>query len=170
MYWLPAELLAQRVHEDKIPYDEWLNQGWLRVTDGNRIDYKEVANWFDEIHAKGLYIYKIGYDSWSAQYLVDDLKRIVGKNGTEAVIQGPKTMSGPMKNLKADLEAKRINYNNSPILKWNLVNAAIQVDRNDNIALVKTSNSRKRIDGVASLIDAYVVYERNYDDYINMVG
>lgn len=171
MYWLPVELLEQRVREDKIPYNEWLDQGWLRVTEGNRIDYKEVALWFEEVQEKtGLYMFKIGYDSWSAQYLVDDLKRVVGKNGVEPVIQGHKTMSGPMKNIKADLEAKRINYNNSPILKWNLVNAAVQVDRNDNIALVKTSHARKRIDGVASLIDAYVVYERYQDDYINMVG
>ena len=169
MYWLPAELLEQRVKEDRIPYDKWLEQGWLRVTDGNRIDYKEVAKWFKEIQDMGLYFYRIGYDSWSAQYLVDDLKNIVG-DGVEPVIQGAKTMSGPMKNLKADLAAKRINYNNSPILKWNLSNAAIQVDRNDNIALVKTSNARKRIDGVASLVDAYVVYERNQESYINLVG
>ena len=45
-----------------------------------------------------------------------------------------------MKRFEADLEAKKINYNNNPILKWNLSNSAISVDRNDNIALVKTSN------------------------------
>ena len=62
-----------------------------------------------------------------------------------------------------------INYNNNPILKWNLSNAAISIDRNDNIALIKTSNQRRRIDGVASLLDAYIVYERNFGDYMNLI-
>ena len=92
-----------------------------------------------------------------------------GKNTTDPVIQGAKTFSGPMKRFAADLESKKINYNNNPILKWNLSNAAIQVDRNDNIALVKTSNSRRRIDGVASLLDAYIVLERHYENYMNFI-
>ena len=74
-----------------------------------------------------------------------------------------------MKRFEADLRAKKINYNNSPILKWNLSNAAIKTDRNDNIALVKTSNSRRRIDGVASLLDSYIVYENNYEEYMNLI-
>ena len=61
-----------------------------------------------------------------------------------------------MKSFASDLKAKKINYNNNSILKWNLANAAIDVDKNDNIQLMKTSNSRRRIDGVASLLDAYI--------------
>ena len=49
-------------------------------------------------------------------------------------------MSAPMKTFAADLEAKRINYNNNPILKWNLSNAAIDADKNNNISLIKTNN------------------------------
>ena len=61
--------------------------------------------------------------------------------------------------------SKLINYNNNPILKWCLTNAAIKTDTNDNIALVKTSNPRRRIDGVASLMDALIVLEDNFDEY-----
>lgn len=170
MYWLPSELLEQRVKEDKIPYDVWLDQGLLRVSEGNKINYKDVVRWFLEVQNElDIYIYKIGYDSWNSQYIVDELQLNFGKESTEAVIQGKKTMSSPMKNFAADLAAKRINYGNNPILKWNLSNAAIDIDKNDNISLIKTSNQRRRIDGVASLLDAYIALERNYEDYANII-
>ena len=170
MYWLPSDLLEQRVKEDKIKYDKWLEQGWLRTSEGNKINYKDVTNWFLEVQNElDIYIYKIGYDSWNSKYIIDELEQNFGKDVTEPVIQGKKTMSSPMKTFAADLESKRINYNNNPILKWNLSNAAIDVDKNNNISLVKTSNSRRRIDGVASLLDAYIALERHYEDYSNMI-
>ena len=74
-----------------------------------------------------------------------------------------------MKRLESDLRSKLINYDNNPILKWCLTNAAIKSDTNDNIALVKTSNPRRRIDGVASLMDAIIVLEDNYDEYMSLI-
>jgi len=170
MYWLPADLLEERSKVDKIPYDLWLDQDLLRVSEGNKINYKDVTDWFLEVQNElDIYIYKIGYDSWNSQYIIDELQQNFGKESTEPVIQGKKTMSSPMKNMAADLAAKKINYNNNPILKWNLSNAAIDVDRNDNIQLCKTSKATRRIDGVASLIDAYICLERNYENYINLI-
>lgn len=170
MYWLPADVLDQRVKEDKIPYDLWLEQGLIRVSEGNKINYKDVVAWFLEIqNGLDIYIYKIGYDSWNSQYIIDELHQNFGKESTEAVIQGKKTMSSPMKNFAADLAAKKINYNNNPILKWNLSNAAIDIDKNNNISLVKTSKQRRRIDGVASLLDAYIVLERNCEGYMSVI-
>jgi phage terminase large subunit-like protein len=167
---LPSDLLEQRVKEDKIPYDLWHEQGLLRLSEGNKINYKDVTNWFLEIQNDlDIYIYKIGYDSWNSQYIIDELQQNFGKESTEPVIQGAKTMSSPMKTFAADLTAKRINYNNNPILKWNLSNAAIAIDKNDNISLIKTSNSRRRIDGVASLLDAVVALERNYENYMSLI-
>lgn len=169
MYWLPEDLLEKRVQEDKIPYSTWLDQDLLRVSEGNKVNYKDVTKWLLEVQNEmDIYIFKIGYDSWSSTYLIDELEQNFGKI-TEPVIQGAKTFSSPMKRFEADLEAKKINYNNNPILKWNLSNAAIKTDRNDNIALVKTSNPRRRIDGVASLLDAFIVYENHYEDYINII-
>ena len=170
MYWLPGDLLEKRVQEDKIPYDTWLEQGYLRVSEGNKVNYKDITKWLLEVQDEmDVYIYKIGYDSWSSTYLVDELQMNFGKDTTDPVIQGAKTFSGPMRRFAADLESKKINYDNNPVLKWNLSNAAVQIDRNDNMALVKTSNSRRRIDGVASLLDAYIVLERHYENYINFI-
>jgi phage terminase large subunit-like protein len=170
MYWLPEELLEKRVQEDKIPYDKWRDMGLLRTVPGNKIHYKHVTEWFLEVQNEyDIYIPWHGYDSWSADYYVEEMKSYFGKDGMEPVIQGKKTLSGPMKRLGRDLEAKRINYNNSPVLKWNLSNVAVDIDKNDNIQPVKTSNQRRRIDGFVSLLNAYVTLERHYEDYINMI-
>lgn len=170
MYWLPEELLEQRTKEDKIPYDLWYEQGLLRVSEGNKVHYRDVVKWFEEMqNEKDIYLFKVGYDGWSATYFVEDMKAQFGSETMESVIQGKKTLSSPMKNLGADLSSKRIVYNNNPILKWNLTNVAVDVDKNDNIQPMKTSNQQKRIDGFASLLDAYVAYERNYENYRNMI-
>ena len=170
MYWLPEELLEQRTREDKIPYDLWYEQGLLRVSEGNKVHYRDVVKWFEEVqNEKDIYLFKVGYDGWSATYFVEDMKARFGSETMESVIQGKKTLSSPMKNLGADLSSKRIVYNNNPILKWNLTNVAVDVDKNDNIQPMKTSNQQKRIDGFASLLDAYVAYERNYENYRNMI-
>lgn len=169
MYWLPGDLLEKRIKEDKIPYDIWLEQGLLRISEGNKVNYKDVTQWLLEVQNEmDVYIYKIGYDSWGSTYFIDELEQNFGKIA-EPVIQGAKTFSNPLKRVAVELESKKINYNNNPIFKWNLSNAAVSVDRNDNIALIKTSNSRRRIDGVASFMDAFIVYERHYNDYINLI-
>lgn len=170
MYWLPEDLLEKRTLEDKIPYDKWRDMGLLRTVPGNKIHYKHVTEWFLEVQNEyDIYLPWHGYDSWSADYYVEEMKSYFGKDGMEPVIQGKKTLSGPMKRLGRDLEAKRINYNNNPILKWCLSNTAVDIDKNDNIQPVKTSNQRRRIDGTVSLLCAYVTLERHYEDYINMI-
>lgn len=170
MYWLPEDLLDKRVSEDRVPYDKWQDLGLLRTTPGNKVHYKFVVDWFKEVqNEKDIYIPWIGYDNWSATYFVEEMKEFFGEQAMEPVIQGKKTLSSPMKSLGADLESKRIIYNNHPILKWNLTNVAIDVDKNDNIQPVKTSNAKKRIDGFASLLDAYVALERHLEDYTNII-
>lgn len=170
MYWLPEDLLEQRVKEDKIPYDIWRDQELLRTTPGNKVHYKYVTEWFKEIQTEyDIYIPYHGYDGWSAEYYVEEMRSYFGKDGMEAIIQGKKTLSGPMKNLGADLKAKKIVYNNNPILKWCISNTAIETDKNLNIQPSKTNNQRRRIDGLASLLNAYVALERHYEDYENLI-
>jgi phage terminase large subunit-like protein len=170
MYWLPEDLLEQRAKEDKIPYDLWHEQGLLRTCEGNSVHAKYVTEWFVEImNEYGIYLPWIGYDSWSAKYWVEEMTNYFGKEAMVPVIQGKKTLSGPMKKLGADLESKLIIYNNNPIDKWCLSNTAIEIDKNLNIQPSKTSNQRRRIDGTAALLNAYVVLQDKYNDYLNMV-
>ena len=71
--------------------------------------------------------------------------------------------------MKADLIDKKINYNDNPITKWNLSNVAIKKDDNENIMITK-EKSRQRIDGVASLMDAYVIYVNKQQEYLNYIS
>lgn len=169
-YWLPEELLEQRVKEDKIPYDKWNERGLLRLSPGNKVHPKEVTKWFLEVREEyGIYIPWIGYDAWSAAYWVEEMKGYFGEEAMIDVHQGKRTLSAPMKDLGADLRSKLIIYNNNPIDKWCLSNTNVDTDKNGNIQPDKGKNKRKRIDGAAALLDAYVVLEQKKNDYLNMI-
>ncbi|MEY8535183.1 terminase TerL endonuclease subunit [Blautia pseudococcoides] len=170
MYWMPEDLVEKRVTEDKVPYDMWIERGYVRTCPGNKISYRDVKAWFVEIQEEyDIYLYLIGYDSWSAVYFVEDMQDYFGKASMVPVIQGKKTLSQPMKALGADLENNLIVYNNNPVDKWCLCNTAVDVDKNDNIQPIKTSNPRRRIDGTATLLDAYVVLQNNMNDYMSLI-
>lgn len=168
MYFIPESLLDKKIQEDKIPYDKWKALGWLRTSEGSRVNYSDVTNWFvEQVEKFELRPLWVGYDSWNAQYWCEEMKTF----GFDmvAVRQGAKTMSTPMKQMKADLMDKKINYNNNPILKWCLSNMSIKSDENENIRPVK-ENQRARIDGAVSLIDAYCVYVERQQEYLGFIG
>lgn len=170
MYWIPEDLLQKRVHEDRVPYDVWQKRGFLRTSPGNSIDYRLIVEWFQEQQMQhDIYLYKVGYDSWSAKYFVQNMQDVFGETVMQPVIQGKKTLSGPMKSLAADLEAKAINYGNNPVLKWCMANVCIDIDRNGNIQPTKGISPKHRIDGFASLLDAYVVYCSEKEAYENLI-
>ena len=170
MYWLPSDRLEQKIIQDKVPYDEWLKQGLLRLSEGNKINYKDVTLWLKEVRDNdGIYITKLGYDRYSATYLIDEIEQNLGKI-TVPIAQGAKTFNIPMRNFSADLEKGLINYNSNPITLWNLANASVTIDTNENMYLCKTHDDTKRIDGVASLLDSYVVYLDEYNNYMAMVN
>lgn len=164
MYWLPSANFEQRVHDEKIPYDKWLEAGMLRLCEGNTINYSDVTAWFLEmVNTYEITPAWIYYDSYSAKYWVQEME----DNGFNMVrcIQGAKTLSLPMQMLGADLQAKKINYNNSSLLKWCMTNTGIQEDRNGNIVPIKAQNPKHRIDGLASLLDAYVGLYEHFNEY-----
>ena len=168
MYWIPTNALEKKVIDDKIPYDKWLKNGWLRLSGDSKIDYHDITQWFlEEVRDNELRPLWIGYDSWNAQFWCDEMKS-EGFDMVE-VRQGFKTESAPLKQLRADLMDKKINYNNNPITKWNLSNAAVKKDDNDNIMLSK-EKSRQRIDGAASLMDAYVIFVNKQQEYLNYIN
>ena len=170
MYWIPEDLVEQRVKEDKIPYDLWIEQGWMRTCPGNKIHYKYVVEWFKEMQLeKDIYLFKDGYDAWSATYFVEEMNDTFGRSVMEPVAQGKKTLSSPMKSLGADLKAKRIIYNNNPVLKWCICNTSVDIDKNNNIQPCKGTSPTRRIDGLAGLLDAYVMLENHLEEYLSLI-
>ncbi len=165
MCWLPRDSFNERVHKDKIPYDIWKDKGLLRLCNGNTIDYSDITAWFNEmLNDYGITPLWIYYDSYSARYWVDEMQQY----GFPMVrcIQGAKTLSLPMQQMGADLKAKKINYSNSPILKWCLSNTGILTDRNGNIVPIKSQQPKMRIDAMASMLDAYVGLMDHYEEFL----
>ena len=168
MYWLPADNLRERVTQDKIPYDKWHERGLLRLCAGNSINYSDITAWFvDTVREYELFPAWVYYDSYSARYFVEEMQ-LQGFNMVRC-IQGAKTLSLPMQMLGTDLAAKKVVYNNNPILKWCLTNTGIQADRNGNIVPVKNQSPRQRIDGTAALLDCYVGLYEHYNEFTGAI-
>ena len=168
MYFIPRDVAERKEQEDKVPYAIWEKQGLVKFTEGAKVDYSDVTAWFVEMRdVYEIYPLWVGFDNWNAQYFTLEMER--NNFVMEQVIQGAKTMSPAMKQLEAEFRIRNINYNNNPILKWNLTNTQIKQDDNDNIRPIKGKNAKQRIDGTVALIDAYVIYMRHYEDYHNLM-
>lgn len=167
MYWIPSDNLEKRVKDDRIPYDKWVDRGLVRLCDGNSINYQDVTAWFLEmVNEAGITPAWVYFDRYSAKYWQEEMKSY-GFNMVDCA-QGVKTLSLPMQRLGADLQAHRINYNNSPVLKWCISNTAAKSDVNGNIQPCKNQSPKRRIDGLASLLDAYVGLNDHYLEFVNL--
>lgn len=161
--FLPQDNFYQRVHEEKIPYDVWNAAGYLTLTPGNVVNPEYITEWFkDLVLVHGLVPHTIGYDPYASSYWSKEMT--TAGFYMEVVRQGALTMSQPLRALASDLAAKRINYNDNPMLKWCLSNCSVVEDRNCNISLVKKSTPKYRIDLAAALADAYVILDRYMDE------
>jgi phage terminase large subunit-like protein len=171
MYWLPADLMDRKIKEDKIPYDLWYKQGHLRLTEGNSVHPKYITQWFIEVRDQlDIYLPYVGYDAWSAKYWVEEMQTFFGKEALIPVRQGKLTLNLPMKNLGSMFDSHKVIYNNNPLDKWCFCNTSIDLDtKNGTIQPHKGSNRAKRIDGLACLLDAFVVLEEKRNDYLNMI-
>lgn len=176
MFWIPqsvveeSEKTGNRRERDNVPYSLWIEQGFMRTCEGNRIDKRVFLEWFRELREEhDIYTSFVGYDPWHmSDDLIREFKAEFGKNAMIPVRQGTISLSDPMKNLAADFKANRIIYKNNPVMKWCLINTEVKTDTNGNIQPVKGLDSRKRIDGVAALLDAYKVLQDKHDQYVNL--
>ena len=172
--FMPGDTIEQRSKEDKVPYDKWAQRGLITLCPGNKVDYRYVTEWFQQMKDEyGIIGYWTGYDSWNSPAWVEDMENRLGyknKNNLLPVIMGAKTLSAPMKLLGADLSSKDIVYDNNPLMKWALTNVAIEVDKNENIRPIKGKHQRQRIDPAVALLIAYTVLQNNLEDYKGLIG
>lgn len=174
MYWVTQKFLDDQKRPDQmgnyIPWDAWIQRGLVRVSGTNAIDYHDIANYFVSNHKKYGWIYQyINYDSWSANYLIEELASM-GFSKEQCLIptpQGYKTLSVPMQTLEADLKEKTLCYQNNDVTKWCFTNVEMVADRNGNIMPKKVNDQRHRkIDGMAAILNTYVSFCANRDYYL----
>ena len=169
-YFLPQKRIDQldEHNTQEAPYKTWAERGLLTICDGARVDYSLVTEWFCQMRDEfKIDAFAVGYDRALAGYWVDEMKA----NGFDmrAVAQGPFTWSQPMREMGAAFADKKVNYNKNPVLVWCLSNTAAKKSGVNNIQPVKITEKR-RIDGMVSLLNAWVIYVRDFEDYMYLVG
>ena len=146
----------------RIKYDEFVQEGSLIIHDGTILDMMTVYDDLDEYILKSNYdVRAFGYDPYNAREFVERWDRENGPYGIEKVIQGAKTESVPLGELKK-LAEDRVLLFDEEMMSFTMGNSIVLTDTNGNRKLLKTRYEQK-IDSVAALIDAYVAYKLNRD-------
>lgn len=143
-------------------YDELINEGTLIVIPGVLIEMDRIYDDLEEFIYNHRYsVSAFGYDPYNARDFVQRWVRSNGEYGVEKVIQGAKTESVPMGEIK-NLARERMLIFDEEMMKFAMGNAVAIQDNNGNYKLSKRRQDEK-IDNVAALIDAWVAYSRNRD-------
>ena len=157
-FFMPANKIEEATAVDGVPYDLFRKQGLLTLSGENFVDYNDCYNWFVRlVQDYKIFPLKIGYDRYTAQYLVENMKTFgfhmddvfQGFNLTPVI----RETEGLMKD-----GVIRIGTNN--LLKSHLLNSALKADtESQKVKLVKVG-TRTRIDGTAALLDAMTVRQK----------
>lgn len=146
--WTPEETLRDRALRDKVPYQRWVEQGWLQTVPGVRLDSRVVIDAL--LQAREFYdIRAIGFDPWHADQLVTDLTGVHGFD-EKAVLDVPQTyagMSSACLRVQADMLAGEIDAGGCPVTAWAVGNVVANRDGKDNLMFAK-GKSIGRIDPV----------------------
>jgi Phage terminase-like protein, large subunit len=154
-FFMPLARYTQAIEEENIPYNIFKEQGHLIVAGKNQVDYKEVYKWFvDLIKTYEIRPLKIGYDRYSAQYLVQEMKE-AGFH-MDDVYQGT-NLTSILHAFEGDLKDRRYNLGNNNLLKAHLLNVAVDINMNDSRMKPVKMDKRAHIDGAVSIFDALTV-------------
>ena len=161
--WLPAEKIDEATERDGVPYRLYMERGLLDTSGENFIDYHDCFNWFRELIEQWEVLpLVIGYDRYSAQYLIQDLEAF-GAN-CDDVYQGD-NLWPVLQEAEGMMKDGKINIGDNDLLKINLLNSAIKmsVERGRG-RLIKISQTA-HIDAFAALIDALTVRQKWFAQY-----
>ena len=145
-------------------YDEFIDEGSLVVMDGTILDVMDVYDDLDNhIAQTGYDVRCFGYDPYNAKEFVNRWVLENGEFGVERVIQGARTESVPLTELKKLAEERMLIFDQQ-LMMWTMGNAITIEDTNGNKKLLKQSYEAK-IDAVAAMMDALVAYKLNKDAF-----
>jgi phage terminase large subunit-like protein len=143
-------------------YEEFLNEGTLIVMPGTVLDMDQVYDDLDQmIIDAGYDVRAFGYDPYNAKFFVERWERENGPYGVEKVIQGAKTESVPLGELRKMAEDRLLLFDEE-LMKFSMGNCITLEDTNGNRKLYKRRQDEK-IDNVAAMMDAYIAYKLNKD-------
>ena len=157
-FWLPAEKIDDATARDGVPYSAFIQRGLLAPSGENFVDYHDAFRWLaDMVERFRIYPLKVGYDRYSAQYLIQDLKAYGFQ--CDDVFQG-ENLYGIIQETKGLLEDRKIHIGNNDLLKIHLLDSAIKMSTERGRGKLVKVNPKAHIDGMAALIDAMTVRQK----------
>ena len=161
-FFMPEEKLEEATARDGIPYAAYVQRGILKLSGENFVDYHDCMNFFTDLVEKyQIYPLKIGYDRYSAQYLVQDM--IQYGFHMDDCYQG-ENMTPVIREMEGTIKDGAFNFGDNDLMKIHLLNAALKMNNETSrVKLIKLSPT-DRIDGTAALLDALAVRQKWYGE------
>lgn len=148
----------------RVKYDQFVDEGSLMVLEGVMLDMSQVYDDLDHyIEDCGYDVRSVGFDPYNAKEFIATWQAQNGPYGIEKVIQGSKTESVPLGEIKK-LASERLLIFDQELMMFCMGNCSVIIDSNDNKKLVKKRYEEK-IDAVSAMMDALVAYKLNKDSF-----
>ena len=161
-FFLPSEKIDEASQRDGVPYGIYIQRGLLQPSGDNYIDYHDAFDWFQKLlNEYRIYPLKIGYDRYSAQYLVKDM--IGAGFHMDSVFQG-ENLYGVIQEMQGLLEDGKIHIGDNDLLKIHLLNSAIKMSAERGRGRLVKISANAHIDGCAALLDAMCVRQKWYSE------
>lgn len=167
-FFLPEARVNQceAMNSLEAPYRLWAEQGHLTICPGATVDFHAVSQWFvDRVNIDGLRPLWVCYDAALSGYWREEMEGFGFE--MEKIRQGPFTWSYPMKELGGLLTDHKVIYQNNPITRLHLLNTGVKTLNKDGIQTIQPVKTAAtlRIDGMVSLLNAYVGYKNHEADF-----
>ena len=161
-FWLPAEKIDEATQRDGVPYQAYVTRGILTPSGDNFVDYHDCEEWFRRLITEyEIYPLRVGYDRYSAQYLVQSLQ--AGGFVMDDVYQG-ENLYPVIQELAGVLEDGKINIGDNDLLKAHLLNSAIKMSTERGRGKLIKLHPSLHVDGCAALLDAMTVRQKWYGE------
>ena len=162
-FWLPSERIDDAEERDGVPYKLYMQRGLLEPSGENYVDYHDCFNWFiDLIEQWEVLPLVIGYDRYSANYLIQDLQSYGAL--CDSVFQGD-NLWGVMQEAEGLMKDGRICIGDNDLLKMHFLNSAVKMSTERGRGRLIKISQTAHIDGMAALLDALTVRQKWYANY-----
>ena len=161
-FWLPAEKIDEAIARDGVPYNIYIQRGLLELSGENFVDYHDCERWLiDMVEKYEILPLKVGYDRYSAQYLIQDLENYGFQ--CDDVYQGD-NLWGVLQEMEGLFKDGKVHMGDNDLLKVHLLNSAIKMNVERGRGRLIKLNVNAHIDGCAALADAFCVRQKWYSE------
>ena len=161
-FWLPSQKIDEAIARDGVPYNIYIQRGLIAESGENFVDYHDCYQWLvDLVEKYEILPLKVGYDRYSAQYLIQDLEQYGFQ--TDDVFQGD-NLWGVLQEMEGLMKDGKVHCGDNDLLKIHLLNSAIKMNAERGRGKLIKLNPSAHIDGCAALADAFCVRQKWYSE------